>query len=60
MREVGEATANGLTAHFVSLEALREANIEALKAVPDVGDIVAKHVVNPLAVASPTSRIPRA
>ena len=46
IREVGEATANGLTAHFVSLEALREANIEALKAVPDVGDIVAKHVVN--------------
>ncbi|TBL37568.1 NAD-dependent DNA ligase LigA, partial [Klebsiella oxytoca] len=28
IREVGEATANGLTAHFVSLEALREANIE--------------------------------
>lgn len=46
IREVGEATASGLTAHFSTLEALRNADVEALKSVPDVGDIVAKHVVN--------------
>lgn len=46
IREVGEATASGLTAHFATLDALRTADVEALKLVPDVGDIVAKHVVN--------------
>ena len=46
IREVGEATASGLTAHFATLENLRYADVEALKSVPDVGDIVAKHVVN--------------
>ncbi|MEQ5393387.1 NAD-dependent DNA ligase LigA [Proteus sp. fly-1013] len=46
IREVGEATASGLTTHFSTLDALRNADIEALKSVPDVGDIVAKHVVN--------------
>lgn len=46
IREVGEATASGLTAHFSTLETLRNADVEALKLVPDVGDIVAKHVVN--------------
>ena len=30
----------------MTLDALRNADIDALKAVPDVGDIVAKHVVN--------------
>ncbi|MCE9838894.1 MULTISPECIES: NAD-dependent DNA ligase LigA [Proteus] len=46
IREVGEATASGLTTHFSTLDALRNADVEALKSVPDVGDVVAKHVVN--------------
>jgi DNA ligase (NAD+) len=44
IREVGEATAANLAAHFGSLEALREADVEALKSVQDVGEVVAKHV----------------
>lgn len=44
IREVGEATAANLAAHFGSLDALREADVEALKAVQDVGEVVAKHV----------------
>ena len=46
IREVGEATAANLAAHFRNLESLRAADIEALKSVPDVGEVVAKHVVN--------------
>ncbi|GAA3585859.1 NAD-dependent DNA ligase LigA [Marinobacter xestospongiae] len=44
IREVGEATAKGLARHFGTLEALAEADEEALQAVPDVGPIVAGHV----------------
>ena len=46
IREVGEATAANLAEHFGTLEALQQADTEALKAVPDVGEVVAKHVVN--------------
>ncbi|CNH11983.1 NAD-dependent DNA ligase LigA [Yersinia thracica] len=46
IREVGEATAANLAAHFRNLANLRAADIEALKSVPDVGEIVAKHVLN--------------
>ena len=46
IREVGEATAANLAAHYGSVDALKAADIESLKTVPDVGDIVAKHVVN--------------
>lgn len=46
IREVGEATAANLAAHFRNLTNLRAADIEALKSVPDVGEIVAKHVLN--------------
>ncbi|EKN3571288.1 NAD-dependent DNA ligase LigA [Yersinia enterocolitica] len=46
IREVGEATAANLAAHFRNLENLRAADIEALKSVPDVGEVVARHVVN--------------
>lgn len=46
IREVGEATAANLAGHYRTLEALREADIESLKQVQDVGDVVAKHVVN--------------
>ncbi|ENF3463036.1 NAD-dependent DNA ligase LigA [Yersinia enterocolitica] len=46
IREVGEATAANLAAHFRNLENLRAADIEALKSVPDVGEVVARYVVN--------------
>ncbi|MDC9605362.1 NAD-dependent DNA ligase LigA [Xenorhabdus griffiniae] len=46
IREVGEATAANLVAHFGTLEKLRAADIEALIAVQDVGSVVASHVVN--------------
>ncbi len=44
IREVGESTAGALAAHFGDLPALREADAEALQAVPDVGPVVAEHV----------------
>ncbi|MDC9594118.1 NAD-dependent DNA ligase LigA [Xenorhabdus sp. IM139775] len=46
IREVGEATAVNLVAHFGTLEKLRAADIDALIAVQDVGGVVARHVVN--------------
>ncbi len=44
IREVGETTAHALAGHFRMLPALREAQPEDLKLVPDVGPIVAEHV----------------
>lgn len=44
IREVGEATAANLARHFGTLEALMEAEVEALEAVEDVGPIVAAHL----------------
>ena len=44
IREVGEVTAASLARHFRSLEALSEADVEALEAVDDVGPVVAAHV----------------
>ncbi|WP_110598862.1 NAD-dependent DNA ligase LigA [Salinicola lusitanus] len=44
IREVGEATAASLARHFGSLQALRDASLEALKAVDDVGPVVAHHI----------------
>ena len=44
IREVGEATAIALSAHFGDLEPIRQADIDALEAVPDVGPIVAQHI----------------
>ncbi|WP_145560745.1 NAD-dependent DNA ligase LigA [Yersinia mollaretii] len=46
IREVGEATAANLAAHFRNMDNLRAADIDALKSVPDVGEVVAKHVLN--------------
>ncbi|RAX12849.1 NAD-dependent DNA ligase LigA [Photorhabdus bodei] len=46
IREVGETTAANLAAHFGELDKLRSADEEALKEVQDVGEVVAKHVVN--------------
>ncbi len=44
IREVGEATALNLANHFGTLDAVKEADQEALQAVPDVGPIVALHI----------------
>ena len=44
IREVGEATAKGLAAHFGTLEAISEADEASLQTVPDVGPIVAGHI----------------
>lgn len=44
IREVGEATAAGLAAHFGTLDALQAAEQEALEGVNDVGPVVAAHL----------------
>ncbi|WP_199608899.1 NAD-dependent DNA ligase LigA [Flocculibacter collagenilyticus] len=44
IREVGEATAQNLAHHFFTLDAIKAASVESLQAVPDVGEIVAKHL----------------
>ena len=46
IREVGEATAANLAAHFGELEKIMDADLEALIAVPDVGTVVASHLRN--------------
>ncbi|MDH5710309.1 MAG: NAD-dependent DNA ligase LigA [Gammaproteobacteria bacterium] len=46
IREVGEATAANLANDFTSLEALQGASEEHLQEVPDVGPVVAQHVVH--------------
>ncbi len=46
IREVGEATAAHLAAHYCELEAIKQADIESLQEVSDVGAIVAQHLVN--------------
>lgn len=44
IREVGEATAQTLAAHFGELEPIMEADETALQEVSDVGPIVAQHI----------------
>ncbi|NVK24230.1 MAG: NAD-dependent DNA ligase LigA [Gammaproteobacteria bacterium] len=44
IREVGEATALNLANYFLTLEAIKQADIDALIEVDDVGKIVAEHV----------------
>jgi DNA ligase (NAD+) len=46
IREVGEATAANLAAHYCELDAIKQADIESLQEVSDVGVIVAQHLVN--------------
>ncbi|MFT4995233.1 MAG: DNA ligase (NAD+) [Paraglaciecola sp.] len=46
IREVGEATAANLAAHFCELNAIKNADLDALQEVDDVGVIVAQHVYN--------------
>lgn len=44
IRDVGEATAQNLANHFGTLEAIRTANLDQLKEVQDVGDVVANRI----------------
>ncbi len=45
IREVGEATARALAQHFLTLEALQQADEHALTEIEDVGPIVAHHII---------------
>lgn len=44
IKNVGLSTAKDLSAHFHTLDAIRQASVEELLAVPDVGSIVAEHI----------------
>ncbi|MFI7822539.1 helix-hairpin-helix domain-containing protein, partial [Acinetobacter baumannii] len=46
IRGVGETTARMLANTFQTLEALKAANVEALKKTPDVGDITAEWIAD--------------
>jgi len=46
IREVGEATAANLANHFYTLAAIEGASLDDLQKVSDVGEIVAKNIVN--------------
>lgn len=46
IREVGEATAANLANHFLTLEAIRDADLDSLQEVGDVGVVVAEHLHN--------------
>jgi DNA ligase (NAD+) len=46
IRDVGEATAGALAAHFGTYETLRDASAERIEEVPDIGPVVAAHVHN--------------
>ncbi len=46
IRHVGESTAKDLARHFGSLEAIMQASVEQLLAVPDVGPVVAQSIVD--------------
>ncbi|WP_046006590.1 NAD-dependent DNA ligase LigA [Pseudoalteromonas rubra] len=44
IREVGEATAQNLANHYLTLEKVMNASIESLQEVSDVGVVVAQHI----------------
>ncbi len=45
IREVGEATARALALHYDLPQILKEESAEALQQIPDVGPIVAEHII---------------
>lgn len=49
IRNAGEATARHLARHFGGLQALLDADLEALQQVPDVGPVVAQAIIDFLA-----------
>lgn len=46
IREVGEATASGLAETYRDLVGLQKANVEELQQIPDIGPVVAQHIVH--------------
>jgi DNA ligase (NAD+) len=46
IREAGEGTAKNLATHFLSLENIKSASFEDFKAVADIGDVVAKNLID--------------
>lgn len=46
IRNVGEATARALAVHLKTLEAIMRADVESLQSIPDVGPVVAEHIVH--------------
>jgi DNA ligase (NAD+) len=44
IREVGQATANNLAQHFLTLDAVMQADELRLQAVPDIGPVVARSI----------------
>jgi DNA ligase (NAD+) len=46
IREVGEATAQALAQQFTTLSAIQQADEEQLQETPDVGPVVAAHIVS--------------
>lgn len=46
IREVGAVTASALANHFGTLEAIASSDAQTLESVPDVGPVVAHHVVS--------------
>lgn len=44
IRDVGEATAASLAAHFRSLDAIASATVEQVEEVPDIGPVIAGHL----------------
>ena len=46
IRDVGEATAQNLARYFADLDAVMKADEESLQDVPDIGPIVAHHIVS--------------
>jgi len=46
IREVGETTATALAKHFGDLNDLENASLEELMEIPDVGPVVANHIMN--------------
>lgn len=46
IREVGEATASSLAEYYGNLEKLEKAKLEELQEIPDIGPVVAQHIVH--------------
>jgi DNA ligase (NAD+) len=46
IREVGEATARLLAGHFGDLDSLMDADQESLEQIPEIGPVVAEHIVS--------------
>lgn len=46
IREVGEATALSLANHYGSLRAVMQAELESLIEVPDIGEVMAQHIIS--------------